>query len=150
MTHPGLISYPTTHHHRRTYLWHVSTSQLASASDIIPREPTQPLGNNGMVGTSSRPSSSNASGIVSPKRKPNKRPRVDLGMGEGAEKDGLGNVEMKHRPLLDVRLRSARMCHRSRRRKRMVTKVQKEIRTFHFHFALRTSLRCVVFFMDSH
>ena len=74
---------------------HVSTSQLASASDIIPREPTQPLGDNRMVGTSSRPSSSNAGGVVSPKRKPNKRPRVDSGMDEGAEKDSLGDVEMK-------------------------------------------------------
>lgn len=70
---------------------HVSTSQLASASDIIPREPTQPLGDNRMVGTSSRPSSSNAGGVVSP----NKRPTVDSGMDEGAEKDAVRDVEMK-------------------------------------------------------
>jgi hypothetical protein len=71
----------------------VSPSQLAGGSEMISRDRHQSLGN-GTVATSSRPTSSSASGLASPKRKSSKRPRIDSGVDNGLDGDVTGDVEM--------------------------------------------------------
>jgi len=74
---------------------HVSPSQLAVGSEMMPSRERHPSLGNGTMATSSKAtSSSNANALASPKRKSSKRPRIDSGVDHGLDGDVTGDVEM--------------------------------------------------------
>jgi len=75
---------------------HVSPSQLAVGSEMMPSRERHPSLGNGTMATSSKAAtSSNANALLaSPKRKSSKRPRIDSGVDNGLDGDVMGDVEM--------------------------------------------------------